>query len=741
MARRSGPQKRVEPTFDDAPPVKAERKPAVRRKKPSAKKKSRARKTRSRTRLLKPFLRLTYWGTILGLWGGIAAVAVIAFYAVQLPSMDTWTVPDRPPNMRIVADDGSVMTHRGVTGGEALRLEDMAPSIAQAVIAIEDRRFHAHFGFDPIGFTRAMVRNIAQKRMREGGSTITQQLAKNLFLKPERTFARKVQELILAVWLETKYSKSEILELYLNRVYFGAGATGVDAAARRYFGKSAKYVSVDEAALLAGLLKAPSRFSPAKNPQLAQSRARVVLRAMQEEGYIREGSLDIDKIAPGENARHFRSGPEHYVADRVARQASALLGEIRQDVTIETTISPFLMTVAQSLIDDTLEKHGKAKRVSQAALVSMQGDGAIKALIGGRNYGQSQFNRATDAKRQPGSAFKTFVWLKALESGAFPEDEIIDAPVRYGKWQPENYDKKYRGPVTLETAFAKSLNTVAAQLIMREGPKSVTRLAERMGIASPLKANASLSLGTSEVTLLELTRAYVPLANGGRAIEPYLIKRIVADDGTVLYQRKNQAGEPVISEQGLSGMNQMLAAVIARGTGRKALLAAHAAGGKTGTSQGFRDALFVGHTAHLTTGVWMGNDDNKPTKKLTGGGLPASVWHDFMETAHRDLQPKPLPGYSGGALAAFAPETLPVPTRRPSLGRDGATDNGARQLVRRLFHRDEQAPRPPVNSTRRPPADVGTDTTGSVEPTLRDRVGQIIRNRANQTIKNLIGND
>lgn len=662
MARSKSRKDRIEPRFEQEEPKTRSRKS----RRPSRKKQGRHKSWVWRLIgwMMRPVPRLTYWGLVMGLWATIAVAGIFAFYATQLPSADTWVVPERPPNMRVVAIDKSLLANRGVTGGEALRLEEMSPHIAQAVIAIEDRRFHAHFGFDPIGFTRAMVRNVMQKRMREGGSTITQQLAKNLFLNPERTFGRKIQELILSFWLEAKYSKAEILELYLNRVYFGAGATGVDAAARRYFGKSAKHVTVPEAALLAGLLKAPSRYTPARNPDLAQRRARVVMKAMQEEGYIKPGKIDINNVQPGKYAKHFRSGPEHFVSDMVVREVAQLIGDVRGDIVVETTISPFLMTAAHSLVEQSLAKSGRKMRVGQAALVSMAPDGAIRALIGGRDYGKSQFNRAVDAKRQPGSAFKTFVWLKALENGHTSQRVVIDEPIRIGKWTPENYDKRYRGSVTLKAAFSQSLNTVAAKLAVEAGPRNIAALARRMGVGTKLTANASLALGTSEVSLLELTGAYAPLANGGRKIRPHLIKRIISDKGEILYQRKPDRAVSVLLPHQISGMNEMLVDVVARGTGRKARLKNHIAGGKTGTSQGFRDALFVGHTAHLVTGVWFGNDDNAPTKNLTGGSLPAMVWRDFMETAHRDLKPKPLPG--AGNFAALATASITTPTRRPN---------------------------------------------------------------------------
>ena len=654
---------------------------------------------------LRPLSRLIYWSTVLGLWALIAVGGIVAFYAAKLPSAKDWAVPQRPPNVRIVAADGSLIANRGLTGGKALRLEEMSPYIPQAVIAIEDRRFQYHFGFDPIGFTRAMLRNLWSRKLREGGSTISQQLAKNLFLSPERSFGRKVQELILAVWLETKYTKSQILELYLNRVYFGAGATGIDAASRRYFGKPAKHVTLQEAALLAGLLKAPSRYTPARNPELARRRARVVLAAMEREGFVKNGSLDADAVTPGENARHFRSGPNHYIADMVMRKLEKLAGKVTQDIVVTTTVSPYLMTAAQQSVGSALNNHSRQRMVSQAALVSLSPNGAIRALIGGRDYGESGFNRAVEAKRQPGSAFKTFVWLAAMENGMTPDTIVNDGPVRYGTWQPRNHDSTYRGPVTLQDAFAASLNTVAAQLTMQLGPRRVAQTAKRLGVSSKLTNNASLALGTSEVSLLELTSAYAPFSNGGRRVEPWLIERVetagAKDRRKTLYQHVRQSEGPVVDAISLDSMNAIMRSVLRSGTGRRARLTKHLAGGKTGTTQNFRDALFVGHTAHLVTGVWFGNDNNTPTKKLTGGSLPARVWSEFMTAAHHDLPVKPLPGLA--VMPANMPSEPPVPNFRP------------RSVHVASSHED-------------------TQPTGS----LRERISAIVEGRAKRTIFDLI---
>ena len=588
--------------------------------------------------------RVIYWCIVLGIWGAIGVGGIVLYYGARMPSASSWSIPERPPNLKVVSVEGTVIANRGATGGEALALEDMSPFIPQAVIAIEDRRFYSHFGVDPLGLARAIVTNIASGRTVQGGSTLTQQLAKNLFLSPERTVERKIQEVLLSFWLEHKFTKDQILAMYLNRVYFGSNAYGVEAAARRYFSKSARDVNLGEAALLAGLLKAPSRLSPARDPEAAEARAQVVLGAMREEGFITDDEIKTAMSQPPTTAKRYWTGAGQYVADMVLDETRRLIGTIGEDLLVETTIDMVLEKKAEAVIVETLEAEGDKLRASQAALVSIDGTGAIRALVGGKDYAESQFNRAVKAKRQPGSAFKPFVYAAALETGLRPDSIRNDAPVRIGNWTPENYDEKYRGPVTLSNALANSLNTIAAQLVMEVGPDHVIKLAHRLGIESELQSNASIALGTSEVSLLELTAAYAPFMNGGYKATPHIIRRISTTDGKVLYE--NDYAEPprVLSEPVVAEMNRMMKGVITDGTGKKARLDRWEAAGKTGTTQSFRDALFVGYTSNLTTGVWFGNDDGQSMKKVTGGGLPAKAWHDFMTTAHSGLTPVPLAG-------------------------------------------------------------------------------------------------
>ncbi|HSM42324.1 MAG TPA: transglycosylase domain-containing protein, partial [Afifellaceae bacterium] len=573
-----------------------------------------------------------------------AAVGVVIYYGVQLPNASTWKVPDRPPNVRIVSIDGQLIGNRGDTGGQAIAFERMPDHLPNAVIAIEDHRFRYHFGLDPIGLSRAMVRNALAGKLVEGGSTLTQQLAKNMFLTPERSVRRKVQELVLAFWLEAKYSKDDILEMYLNRVYFGAGAYGVEAAAKRYFNKSVEEISVPEAAMLASLLKAPSYYSPARDFDRSWERTKLVLIAMNDAGFIDRKQLDEYLGEPPRLATRHLTRSENYVADWVMDRLPSYIGTVNQDVLVETTIDMQLQRHAEYALVENLKAQGEKYGVQEGALVSIDGTGAVRAMVGGRDYSRSQFNRATQALRQPGSAFKPFVYLTALERGMHPQTVRADEPVRIGNWTPENYNKKYRGPVTLRTALALSLNTVAARLAAEVGPENVVSTAHRLGINSPLATNASIALGTSEVTLLEMTGAYSTFANGGFAVLPHVISRITSETGEVIYERQGSGLGRVVSLEHVAMMNNMLQATLEVGTGKRAVIPGWPAAGKTGTTQDFRDAWFVGYTANLTTGVWVGNDSNAPTKRASGSNLPAMVFATFMTEAHNGVEVAALPG-------------------------------------------------------------------------------------------------
>jgi penicillin-binding protein 1A len=642
--------------------------------------------------------RAVYWGLVLALWGVIGTVGLIAWVGAHLPSIQSLEVPKRPPSIQIAGLDGKVMVTRGDSGVSAT-IKELPKYVPQAFIAIEDRRFHEHFGVDPIGIARAAVANILRRGVSQGGSTITQQLAKNLFLTQERTFTRKLQELLLALWLERKFTKSEILELYLNRVYFGAGAYGVEAAAQRYFGKHAREMSLQEAAMLAGLVRSPSRLAPTRNPNGAERRAQVVLGAMAESKFITDKNAAMAIALPAHALKQTNSGSINYVADYVMDVLDDLIGRVEDDIVVETSIDPALQWLAERALVEELQARGAKLGVEQGAIVSMSPDGAVRAMVGGRDYAESQYNRAVAAKRQPGSAFKPFVYLTALERGLTPDTIREDRPVVVKGWKPENYTKEYYGPVTLTQALAMSLNTVSVRLTLEFGPNAVTRTAHRLGIASKLEPNASIGLGTSEVSVLEMVSAFATFANNGMGIAPHVIESVRGKDGKVRYQRVPQSLGQIVEPRYVAMMNTMMQETLLTGTGRKADLLGRPAAGKTGTSQDFRDGWFVGYTAQLVTGVWLGNDDSSPTKKMTGGGLPSEIWARFMKGAHRNVEVANLPGSQGGIFApmaragqGYSSSQAPVPPGSIPGGRSAAVNQPRNDgmdswLIDRLFGR------------------------------------------------------
>ena len=644
----SGPELRIEP--GDRPAGGS---------KPPAKRK-RAKQTRKRSPRRSPIGRAAYWSLVLGLWLVIGVVGVVAWTGAHMPPLQSLEIPKRPPSIQIVDNAGRPLATRGDAGGAVLPLKELPSYVPKAFIAIEDRRFYQHYGVDPWGIARAMVANILHRGVAQGASTITQQLAKNLFLTQERTVHRKLQEALLALWLERKFSKTQILELYLNRVYFGSGAYGIEQASQRYFGKSAKQMSLPEAALLAGLVKSPSRLAPTRNFDGAEQRAHIVLAAMADVGFISRGSEKVALAHPPHIAAQAGNGSINYVADWVMDAINDVLGHVDEDLVVKTTIDSGLQAGAEQALTEELAQKGAKNGVSQGALVAMTPDGAVRAMIGGRNYGESQFNRAVAAKRQPGSAFKPFVYLTALEHGLTPDTVRQDAPIKIKGWQPENYEHEYYGPVTLSKALALSLNTVSVRLTMEFSPAAVIRTAYRLGIASKLEPNASIALGTSEVSPLELVSAYAPFANGGLAVVPHVIERITASNGKVLYTRNEQPLGRIIDARYVAMMNEMMAQTLTIGTAHKAALPGWPAAGKTGTSQDFRDAWFIGYTAHLVTGVWLGNDDGTPTKKVTGGGLPVEIWSRFMRGAHQGVPVAAMPGPPPGVFSALFSGNAPA---------------------------------------------------------------------------------
>lgn len=634
---------------------------------------------RRRGRRRRSFLgRMVYWTLVLGLWCVIGVGGLVAYHAAQLPPINQLTVPKRPPNVAILAADGSLLANRGETGGRTITLGEIPPYLPKAFVAIEDRRFYEHFGIDPIGIARAVVKNVTGSGGMQGGSTLTQQLAKNLFLTQERTAARKIQEAILALWLEQTYTKDQILELYLNRVYFGSGAYGVEAAAQRYFNKTARSVTIAEAAMLAGLVQAPSRLAPNRNPDAAEKRAQLVISAMAEQGFVSQSAAKSALVAPAEAAERAGAGSVNYAADYVMDVLDDFIGAVEGDVTVLTTIDTKLQAAAETILVESLAAQGGKVSASQGAVVSLGPDGALRALIGGRDYTKSQFNRATAAKRQPGSAFKPFVYLSAIEHGLTPDTIRDDSPVSIKGWQPENNSRTYRGPVTLQTAFAHSLNTIAVKLNQEVTPKEVVRTAQRLGISSGLQANPSLALGTSEVTPIELTSAYASFANGGQSVLPYVIREVKSASGKVIYARKATNFGTVVQPQVLPMINAMFHETMVSGSGSKGNLPNWEVGGKSGTTQDFRDAWFVGFTARLVTAVWVGNDDNSAMKRVYGSGLPLDIWAKYMKTAHVGLQPAPLPGglWRAGPKSIFE-EGAPVAGMQPPAQVQTQTAGGA----------------------------------------------------------------
>ena len=661
MAGRGQSGARREPVFDSGPELRVDASDRPGGAKPPTKRRrsKKPRKTRAKRSLIG---RTIYWSFVLGLWLVIGAIGVIAWTGAHLPPIQSLEIPKRPPSIQIVDVSGRPLATRGDAGGAVLPLKDMPSYVPKAFIAIEDRRFYEHYGVDPWGIARAIIANILHRGVAQGASTITQQLAKNLFLTQERTIHRKLQEAMLAVWLERKFSKTQILELYLNRVYFGSGAYGIEQASQRYFGKSARQISLPEAAILAGLVKSPSRLAPTRNFDGAEQRAQIVLAAMADLHFISEASSHAALAHPPRVAAQGGSSSANYVADWVMDAINDVLGHVDEDIVVKTTIDSALQASAEQSLIEELAQKGNKSGVSQGALVAMTPDGAVRALVGGRNYGESQFNRAVAAKRQPGSAFKPFVYLTALEHGLTPDTVRQDAPIKVKGWQPENYGHEYYGPVTLSKALALSLNTVSVRLTLEFTPMAVIRTAYRLGIASKLEPNASIALGTSEVSPLELVGAYAPFANGGLAVVPHVVERITASNGKLLYTRNEQPLGRIIDARYVAMMNEMMAQTLTIGTAHKATLPGWPAAGKTGTSQDFRDAWFIGYTAHLVTGVWLGNDDGTPTKKVTGGSLPVDIWSRFMRTAHQGVPVAALPGPpAGGMMPGLFSNNAPSP--------------------------------------------------------------------------------
>jgi penicillin-binding protein 1A len=628
---------------------------------------------RSCARLANQWLpRLRFKPTLVGVAAALVFVAGYLFFCLAtLPLSGGLVVEPTPSALVVEANDGQVFATRGVFKGEKLASSDLPPNLAHAVIAIEDRRFYQHHGLDFRAIFRAALHDAAAGAAREGGSTIIQQLARMMYLSPERTLKRKVQEAMLALWLERQLSKDEILVRYLNTAYFGAGVYGVDAAAKRYFGKEVQQLSLYETAMLAGLTRAPSALAPHRNLERARERAAHVLDAMVETGAISSEQANVARNQPVA----LRVPPEtppglNYFVDMVSAEARPLLGPLSGDWRIRSTLDLRLQAIAESVISKLLAAEGKSKNVSQAALVAMAYNGAILAVVGGRNYNDSQFNRVTQAKRQPGSLFKLFVYLAAFESGYTPDSVMIDGPVRIGDWEPENFGDRYHGAVTLRAAFAKSLNSVSVQLADAVGIGRVIEAAKRLGVHSDLPAVPSLALGSAEVNLLEMTRAFAAIAANVESVEAYSLRSIQRGDQT-LHARVVAMRVPPCDPGAREAMRDLLIAVLREGTGKGARISGPAAG-KTGTTQDYRDAWFIGFTPELVAGVWVGNDDNGPMNRVTGGSLPAAIWREFVTqaAAHKALAATSyLPAATLGVDApAGAGDSLPGREQPSSAG-------------------------------------------------------------------------
>lgn len=595
-----------------------------------------------------PVKAILYWLMVFAVWAVIFAVGFIAFFSLDLPDTSSLYKTDRAPSITYLDRSGALVAVRGSQFAPPVDIDELPDYVPAAFIAIEDRRFYHHFGFDPIGVGRALIRNATRKEGANlaGGSTITQQLARNLFLSNDQNVKRKVQELILSVWLEMKFSKKQILALYLNRVWFGGGATGIEAAAQRYFNKPAKDLTIGEAAMLAGMMKGPSRYSPLSDKDRAIRRTEIVLNEM----------VEAKVITPEQRADVFKTGikvsrtlaTEHaqYYVDWLQSEIGQMidLSQLKDDIIVETTLDLPIQTDAERAVKAMMERDVK-KKVEQAALVSIDGEGRVRALIGGVSYSESQFNRAIDAKRQAGSAFKPFVYLTAVESGQYyPDTPVVDEPVTIDGWTPANYTNKYLGEITLTTAVAQSINTVAARVADQVGRSNVSATAHRLGITSKVNTDPAMALGTADVTPLEMARAYVPFSNGGYKVTPYGIVRIRTTKGKVLYQHTaSESRVQVINSTALGYMNQMMREVVRSGTGSGVRLSQFDIAGKTGTTSDYRDAWFVGYTGGFTTAVWVGRDNNSQMAKVTGGGTPAAIWREYMSRALTRIKVSTIP--------------------------------------------------------------------------------------------------
>ncbi len=610
--------------------------------------------------------RRLLWGSFLGAGVSLAflgtSVALFAAFVQLAPRIpanaDLWNV-NRQSAIIVLDRNGEEIAARGARYGEHVDPSELPDHLIKAFLSTEDRRFYEHSGVDLRGTLRAAITNTKSGSVVQGGSTITQQLAKNLFLSPEQTYIRKAREALLALWLEGHYSKDEILSLYLNRIYLGAGAYGIESAAQTYFGASSRDASLAEAALLAGLPKAPSTYAPTQNPLGAQRRASAVLDNLLETGEITPFEAREARQNPPVIVTQNTDSDLGYFFDYAAAKAKGLTSNVAGDIIVTTTIDQKLQRDAEAAVMTALDVEARIAGADQAALVAYDSDGALRAMVGGRSYKESQFNRAVQAKRQPGSAFKPFVYIAAMEAGLTPESRFIDQPVDIEGWTPSNYTPGFSGPVRLTEAVAKSINTVAVQVTEQVGRNKVAEAAIRMGVKSNVPPHRSIALGAVDMTLANLTGAYLPFARGGLAVEPYAIQKIESSSGALLYQHEDKPESiRVLASDVAEKMNHLLYQVMHAGTGRRASLGLRHAAGKTGTTNEWRDAWFVGYTGQIVAGVWVGNDEYTPMDKVTGGTIPAQIWKDFMRTAHQGLPLMKLAGAYPAASYASEPVLL-----------------------------------------------------------------------------------
>ncbi|MEM9633056.1 MAG: PBP1A family penicillin-binding protein [Pseudomonadota bacterium] len=556
---------------------------------------------------------------------------------------------------------GKEIGRRGIVLNDSVPLEEIPDSLVKATLATEDRRFFYHFGIDFMGTFRAMVENARAGGVVQGGSTLTQQLAKNLFLTNERSLSRKIKEAYLALWLEANLSKQEILKLYLDRAYMGGGVFGVTAAAEFYFNKNVRELTLAESAMLAGLYKAPTKYAPHINLPAARARANEVLTNMVQADLLTEGQVIGARRNPALAVdRSQEQLPEYFLdwaldeVKKLARRNPALARD--RIVTVRTTLDPALQRQADLAVETILRENGKLREASEAALVSMIPDGAVVAMVGGSSYGQSQFNRAVDALRQPGSSFKPFVYMTAFMNGYAPDSIVPDRPVWIGNWSPKNYSRRYRGPVTLKTALTKSINTIPVRLSLDFGREKIIETAYAMGLTHELENSISLPIGSSEVSVIDMASSYASFANGGYKAPAYAILEVKNSDGKVLYRREQEQPERkrVLPEDKVHQINDILVNVVEAGTARRARIDGVVAGGKTGTTNAYRDAWFVGYTGNFSTAVWFGNDDFTSTRRVTGGSLPAMTWQLYMDYAHRGIELARMPGVEAESLPRLA---------------------------------------------------------------------------------------